>query len=273
QGYIVNSVSNNVQVVDLSTGATVGVVSTGEGSNPMKLALGPDGRAYVTNLVTNNVAVIDLVSRTLVRTIDLSGVGSGPTGITLTGGKLYVTLTNFNLSDFSYGPGRVAVIPLSTLTVSRTVEVGTNPQDAIVGPDLRVHVAATGNYGDIPGRVDVIDPARDEVVATIPLGGTPASLTAATGTRVFVADGSRGVLAYDAATRQILFDGEHAIAGAQVANEGSSIFDVKFDPQTGLVYAADFPKDRVFAIDPATGSIVSVIGVGDGPAALGVYPQ
>lgn len=270
EGYIVNSLSNNVQIVNLSTGTTVGTVSTGANSNPMKLALAPDGTAYVTNLMANNVAVIDLAGRRLVRTVDVSSAGSGPTGVAVAGGKVYVTLTNmvFDGQSVSYGPGKVAVIPVGGTQVTKTITVPINPQDAVADGSGLVHVSCTGNYADVPGRIAIINPGTDTVQRTVELGGAPGNLTVTPAGRVFVADATRGVMAYSATTGIVLFGPEQAIT-----RPNASILDVRYDPQTGLVYAADFQGDRVIAVDPVSGAVRGEFTVGNGPTAIGVFPQ
>ena len=88
--YIVNTYSDNVQAINLKTGDSLGVISTGIGSVPEKIALLNDDRAYVTCNGTDEVVLIDLKGKMVLQRIQ---TGSKPWGLTILNKKVYVANT------------------------------------------------------------------------------------------------------------------------------------------------------------------------------------
>jgi hypothetical protein len=253
--YIVNSLSNNIQVFDTASFAPQGTIDLGDGANPMNIAFVGD-KGYVSCLLTNDVRVVNLATRAVVKSIP---AGSGTTGIAGANGKVYATNTGY--STPAYLPGSVTVINAVTDAVVDTVAVGTNPQAVEVGPDGRVHVVCTGDYVGIPGVVSVIDPVSDAVVKTIPIGGTPGSIAFSSNGTAFVGYFSDGVATYNGRTYAIIDSSTHKLigtGGAGMASDGN-----------GFMYVADFTNDRVVKLDAAK-SVVKTYTVGDGPVSLAV---
>jgi YVTN family beta-propeller protein len=57
--FVVNSVGNDISVINSSTNTVVAIPPVG--INPTKIVITPDGsKAYVINLITNDVSVIDI---------------------------------------------------------------------------------------------------------------------------------------------------------------------------------------------------------------------
>ncbi|MGC8834499.1 MAG: hypothetical protein ACP5R4_10650 [Armatimonadota bacterium] len=264
-GYLVNSVSNSLQIVDLRTNKDVRPpIYLGDGTNPMQVALPGNGKAYVSLLLTDEVAVVDLMSGSVVSQIK---VGKAPTGMISAKGKVYVTNTAFSYdpsaNKVTYGQGTISVIDATTDRVLKTLEVGMNPQYTAVDPKGRIHVACTGDYGQTPGEIAVIDPRTDTVVAVLPLGGAPGPIAISFDGRACVADSINGVTEYDANTLTVTIPPERGL------KLGGSVFDVKVDSM-GRFYAALFDKDKVVAFDPSTGEILAEAPTGSGPQALAV---
>jgi hypothetical protein len=253
--YVVNSLSNSVQVFDTASFSPQGTIDLGDGANPMNIAV-VGGKGYVACLLTNDVRVVNLTTRAVIKSVP---AGSGTTGITAVNGKVYATNTGY--STPAYLPGSVTVINTVTDAVVDTVAVGTNPQAAEVGPDGRVHVVCTGDYVGIPGVICVIDPLSDAVVKTIPIGGTPGSIAFSSNGTAFVGYFSDGVATYNGRTYAIIDSSTHKLigaGGAGIAPDGN-----------GFVYVADFANDRVVKLDAAK-SVVKTYTVGDGPVSLAV---
>jgi len=79
---------------------------------------------------------------------------------------------------------------------------------------------------------------------------------------VYVAGYDGGVLSYDAAS----FMPVDETAAPLLAGDGYS--DIVCDAESGLLYVAEFDRDRVLAIRPGTGEIAATFDVGDGPVRL-----
>lgn len=69
------------------------------------------------------------------------------------------------------GNGRVAVIDLSTYTVTKTITVGKTPERLLLAQNGKLYVA---NSGD--STLSVINPATDAVEATLTVGDSPSGL-------------------------------------------------------------------------------------------------
>jgi YVTN family beta-propeller protein len=82
-GYVANSLSGNVAVVDLNRRFVRAVIQAG--AEPSAVAVSPNGtRLYVANSASNNLMVFDTARLTRVATVDLSSMGTAPRAIAVT---------------------------------------------------------------------------------------------------------------------------------------------------------------------------------------------
>ncbi|MGH7973021.1 MAG: YncE family protein, partial [Limisphaerales bacterium] len=205
-------------IVDIATNGTfrfsrgIDLASHGKPTNPLGVALTPDGkRAVVARSIANDVAIIDLPSGKIRAFVP---VGIGPYGVAISQDGRAAFVSNYGGSRPRKGQkteksagSDVAVdaraIPLSgTVSVIeldgkprelRQIPVGLHPSELLLSPDGRqLYVANVG--GD---SVSVIDPARQGVVATLntkadpslPWGSLSDGLAlSADGQTLFVAD-------------------------------------------------------------------------------------
>ncbi len=261
-GYIVNSGSNTLQIVDLSALKTVGTVSLGEGTNPMQMAL-VGRRAYVTLLLTNEVAVVDLDKLEVSQRIP---VGSGPTGIAYANNKVYVTNTNFQGFDPStgvskYGPGTVSVLDPLTNRVIKDIPVDINPQTILEDSRGRLHVVCTGNFGDIPGRINIIDPKTDTVVGRVDIGGAPGSLAFAFNGKAYLSDSLNGLTSYDFRALEILRPPSQALKVTPFP--WAMVTDTR-----GNLYVSVLSTGDLLVLDTFKDEFIGRVGVGDCPEGL-----
>ena len=213
--YVVNSGSDNIQVIDPQQDKVVKTIALESGSNPWFMAFTAAKKAYVTNLLANSVSVVDLESGTILKNIP---VGTGPEGILVTGDRALVANTGFS---GGYGPASISVIDIQADSVIKTLDVPKNAQDMARDPLGRIHVICTGDYVNSFGQVVVIDlftgPQWNEpaVVDTILLGGSPGDVEITSdGSAYAVAwgDGTNGQLyKYDAFTGTVKRDASNPI--------------------------------------------------------------
>lgn len=258
--YVVNSLSNTVQVFNDTTLASVGTVDIGTGTNPMCIAVTAT-KAYVTCFETNEVKVVDLASLAVTKSVS---AGVGTTGIVLASGRVFATNTNTTISGASvtYGTGTVTVIDTTTDVVVDSIIVQQNPQAAALGPDGNVHVVCTGDYSATNGWVSVINPSTLAVTATITMGGAPASIAISPSGIAYLGSGYwTGLMSYNARTYAII-DSSTAMAvgrgGAAVACDSS-----------GYIYLADFSSEQVLKLNSALSAVLGY-DVGSGPLSLAV---
>ncbi|MBD3401506.1 hypothetical protein GF420_01320 [candidate division GN15 bacterium] len=255
--YVVCSVTDEIQVIDLNSSSTVGFISLPAGSNPYWLACYNDTTAYVSLLANNGVAKIDLISRTVV---DQFPVGKSPAGLAIARHKLYVVNSGFDFGTFTYDPGTVTVYDIGPDTLVETIATGLNPQFVDRDRQGRLHVVCTGNYSSVFGAVYLLDPAADEVVDSVLTGGSPGQIAIGPDNIAYLAAGGFTedgfVFSYDAGSGAVY----HASANPLAVDQNCLAVTASAD---STVYAASF-TDFVQRID-SSGAELNRYAVGDGP--------
>ncbi len=259
--YVVASGTNEVQVINLNTEATVGFINIGDGTNPYWMTFLDHQYAYVSGLVSNNLYKVDVSAGTVVDSIALEG--KGPEGMAIHDGKLYVALTGFDFNTFQYDPGMVAVIDLFGDSLLTKIPVGLNPQFIDVDRNGAIHVICTGDYFSIFGRAYIIDGGTDTVTDSLVLGGSPGMIAIGPNNIAAVAGGGFSddgfVYSYSATSLDVYYDAANPIT-VDSGCTGVAWF------QDSTILATSF-KDVVRRVD-STGTVVTTYGLGDGPVHL-----
>ena len=249
--YVINSGDNEIQVLNAGDFTTVKRIDLGNGTNPYLMDFVNDSIAAVSLLFTNEVVLVN-VARGIIQS--RIAVGTGPQGVKYLGGKLYVANTGFNGQD--YDPGTVSVIDVALKTVVKTIPVSTNPQHIDADVLGNLYVACTGNYADIPGKLEIIHSSADTVIKTIDLG-TSVTNVFVNNNRVFISTYGYGVFLYDLSGDTLM---------SRVLPGGPAI---AFDADNNI-YIGDFNKDSVFVYSSDFVALAAY-EVGDGPISLAVY--
>ena len=202
RGYVVNSFSYNVQVIDLRNRISLGEILIGADTQPQKIAFIDASKAYVTCDGTDEIRVVDLNTRAVVNTIP---GGLKPTGITILNGKAYVTNPAFIVDPVSfqvaYQDSSVTVIDTQADTVLKTIPMPINATGITNDGESKVVVVSVGDFNLIQGELVIIDAITDEVERTVALKTTPGFSVVMNSTkRVFMNDGfpaNSGLLVYD----------------------------------------------------------------------------
>ena len=174
--YIVNTFSHHIQVINLKTGDSLGVISTGIGSEPEKIALLNNDRAYVTCGGTDEVVLIDLKGKMVLQRIQ---TGSKPWGLTILNKKVYVanSAAIWTGQEMKYGQSSVSVISTDTNQLITTIEVPTNATEVTSDANNTVLVVSTGDYSQVLGELTLIDSNKDNIKKQISLKSTPGAIT------------------------------------------------------------------------------------------------
>lgn len=216
KAYVVNSGDNSVQVINLQTGQTTGNIFIGASSNPWEIYVDND-KAYVTGLFTNKVYKLDLNTMQVVGNVT---VGTAPEGMCMVAGKLYVGNTGGYQNN--YTPSTVSVVNIESMSVEATIPVEVNPQYLFADNGM-IHVACTGNWNDISGKVCVIDPSTNSVVQTIAIGGNLGNIWISTNHIAYIAEAmNTGLYAYNTENYSVLFDASHSFTPGGSCVWGSS---------------------------------------------------
>ncbi len=162
--YVINSRSNSMYVFELSDQNSLTPIDTiamGMNKRPYSAVIADNGYMYVSNLTDGTVSLVNLDRGEAQLFIQ---VGQMPMDLVAVGDKVYVCNADDNT---------VSVISTLTNLVEETIQVGENPLNMAVDGEGMIHVVCTGNYADIEGEVQVIDPATNEKVLFVNLLGQP----------------------------------------------------------------------------------------------------
>ena len=143
------------------------------------------GKGYI---VLNNAGTVEVVDiDTFKSDTTISGLVNPNQFLVVDDKKAYV-------SDWI---GHVAVVDLTTNTISKTIPAGTGP-DAMVKSGNYVFVANTGGFG-VDSTITIIDFITDKVVKTIKVGESPNAMVADGNGRIWVMCKGIGFAGYPAA--------------------------------------------------------------------------
>jgi len=205
--------------------------------------------AYVSNYSDNTITPVDTATDTAGPPI---GVGSGPDGMVVAGGDLFVANNNSN---------NVTVIDTTTNAVIKTIQVGSIAADVAATPDGKT-VWVT-NFGD--GTVQPIDVATLTAGPPVTVGSQPERLAVSPdGSQLWVANQGSGTvsdvsLATDSVSRTITV--------------GAAPFGVAVTPDSATVYVTNGGSNSVSVIDAATGTVSSTVATGSDPQYVQISPN
>ena len=262
-GYIVVNNSNRIEVIDLATNSELGVIPTGDGSSPRRIAFVNDTIALETNLYEGTVGIVDLKRY---RVVNRLAVGANPDGIAIAAGRAFVANSGFgtgntvsviDLSPFSTGDAVSGVV----LQAPGSIRVGDNPGGVRITPYGDVYVVCGGSYGDgvhpnteTSAKIFVIQPSTQSVTDSIMIGGHAFDIAISGVDGVGYVASSDSVFRIDTRT--------HRNTGVFLAG---SYYAVGVEEVSGDVYLAD-PKDYVQAgtvdVYAASGQLRSSFTVG-----------
>lgn len=168
--YVANAKGTTVSVIDTRINRRVADIEVGEA--PVQVAFAPDGRyAYASLNGEDAVAKIDVLRR---RAVGRAGVGVGPVQVYASPDGRYVLVANQGTEE---RPSRtVSVVDTATFRVVKNVATGRGAHGVVIDPSS-THAYVTNIYGD---DVAVLDLARLEVVARIPVGKKPNGISYST---------------------------------------------------------------------------------------------
>ncbi len=257
---VVNSISDDLWVLDATTLDTLRTIKFPDGDNPWDVTFVNDTLCAVSMLLANNVVLVNQTTGAILATVP---VGTSPEGLIYAAGKIWVANSGFSFVDYTYGAGTVTVINPETHAVVTTIPVGTNPQSLALSPDGTIHVMCTGNYVDKTGIVYVLSASGLNVTDSIPLGGAPGDLVIASDGTAYLAAGgwadSGLVFRYNALSHTLL----NGAANPWHSARGVTAVLPRLE---GGVYTMCFDADSVVE-HRLNGTVVRAWQVGDGPQA------
>ena len=195
--YVVCSGDNAIQVISRSTGTHLNFLPVAASSNPYDVLKVGD-YLYVTGLFTNKLYKISLLTNNVVSSLT---VGEAPEGICTDGSRLYVC--NTGGYQYNYAYSSISVIDLDSFSVIETIPVWTNPQFACIFGNY-LHIACTGNWNNISGKIDIINLEDFSLTQRLDLGGHPGNIWINSLGIAYVGEGmSNALYSYNAHTFEI----------------------------------------------------------------------
>lgn len=166
---VVNTLSETLSSLDPDTG-TLTVQAAVAGTWVNRVTTGPDSRRLLlTNSGANEVEILDAIDLSPIVRVDLGPARSPWTAVVVDGARILVT---------NWLAGTVQLASVTGPLIGSPLATTPGPEGVLVR-DGRAFVACThfrseGGYG--PGRVDVVELASWQVVASIPVGSNPQDL-------------------------------------------------------------------------------------------------
>ncbi|HOT40815.1 MAG TPA: YncE family protein, partial [Candidatus Syntrophosphaera thermopropionivorans] len=195
--YVVCSGDNAIQVISRSTGNSLYFLPIQSSSNPYDVLKVGD-YLYVTGLFTNKLYKVSLLTNNVVSSLN---VGIAPEGLCSDGSRLYVC--NTGGYQFNYSDSSISVIDLNSFSVIETIPVWTNPQFACIYGNY-LHIACTGNWSNISGKIDIISLEDFSLVQRLDIGGHPGNIWINNFGIAYVGEGmSNALYSYNAHTFEI----------------------------------------------------------------------
>ena len=229
--YVVNTYSNNIQIINLLEQNSVGEISVGSDTLPEKIAFVDSFKAYVTCNGPDQVAVLNLHTKSVTNRIQ---VQSKPWGITIINKKAYVAhsaaVTNWVTFKTTYGNSSVSVIDTTTDQVIKTIKVATNATEITTDGNSKVLVISTGDYAMIPGQLTIIDANTDEIEKTVKLKTTPGAIIVNRKQQIAIINTNVGAMVYDLVQNKLVRDKNNPIAGF------SGGFGMTIDQEKSIYY-------------------------------------
>ncbi len=262
RGFVTNSLTNEVQVIDVAAESTLTFWPMPAGSNPYWMSIYDEQALFVSLTLLNSIARVDLQTGTI---LGIDSVGLSPQQMLIHNHLLYVSNTGLDYTTFNYGQGTLTIWDIREDSILDVIPVGTNPQQLALDANNRIHVICTGNYFDRSGIVYVIDPNTQSVIDSMPTGGSPGGLVITDDNHGWIAAGgfaTNGELySYDAGNLTLFRDASNPIPTGLgcTAVEGwkeNSVLAITFANQVERI-SSDYLAGPTY-------------GVGSGPSSLAI---
>jgi YVTN family beta-propeller protein len=268
--YVINSMSHNLDVIGINynndfTSLAQGDLGITVNNCPQYGAIAGD-YLYVSNFNTHNCTKYDLHG--LMALVSFP-TGRSPADVLISGDKVYVCNSGYNVVSQQYEAGSVTIISIAANQVVGVIDsIGVNPQYMALDPGGRIHIVCTGDSSH-SGEVYVIDPHTDMVVQAIALGGHPGEIAITPDFFAYVVAGGwyrtpGQVYRYHSATGQI-FNGPNLPPPRGPIEVGSGANRIVATPDNSVWVACL----EAGTVDEINGGVrVASYPIGDGPGAM-----
>ena len=285
--YIVNSLSNSIQVVDIEKMEIIHEISTGAGTNPIAIAFYDDNTVLVSCYLTDEILVLDIKPETpsdqrIIASIPLPSPEdlphdsqttsrAAPGGLVIDNDRCFVVCSNLSYVHVAGGPGVLAEIdiPSRTLTTTHTLS-GRDTTGIIHSPRFprRLVLVSAGNYELAEGftgtgTVESFDLDSGEIFQVVEVDGAPFDGEIGPDDILFLEN------ALEAKVLRVDLHAGIELGAFDLPEHGTTFsYASAILPLPGLLIVTDFNSDRLYIQDPFAGEILAELQTGDGPDAM-----
>jgi len=223
--YLVVNNSHKIIVVDPTTLILKRSLILPETSSPRYVEQGSGDELLVTDLYGTAVTRINKTTGDVLGLIEL---GTSSEELIRVGSKVFVA----NPGPYLNPANTISVIETTDNSVTKIETGGVNIVSIKADNSGKVWATATGNYGDITGKVIVIDSENLAIVKTIDIGGSPSDLV--------INSSTNEVFVLNAPKIQVLDLVTYAIKNESVVS--GYFYTINVDEKDNKLYVTD-PKD------------------------------
>ncbi len=285
--YLVNSLSNSIQVIDVVNMATVREISTGAGTNPMSIAFVDDYTAMVSCYLTDEVVLLDISTETptderILGRIPMpspeelphdpdAATRAAPGELVVVDDRCFVVCSNLIFLHAAGGPGVLVEIDVPSHQISTThVLNGRNTTGIIHSPRFprRLVLISAGDFSLSEGFlgngvVESFDLDAGEVFQVVNVEGAPFDGVIGSDDILFLENGK------EAEVLRVDLHEATSLDGYPLPDHGLSLsYASSMLALPGLLLVTDFNSDRLYLQDPSTGEMLAELATGDGPDAM-----
>jgi hypothetical protein len=285
--YIVNSLSNAIQIVDIPSLTTLGEISTGPATNPVFMDFINNSTAVVSCYLSNEVLIVDLSldtppSNRIIARIPMPSTDSWPRdpghstnsrpgGICVVDNKCYVVCANLSMVHVAGGPGVLVEIDIPSRQITGIHFLSGRDTTGILHSDRfpsRLIIISAGTYaltqgfiGD--GTIESYDIDTGDIFQVVKVDGAPFEGAVGTDDILICENAKEGKL-----LRIDLHEGV-ALPDFPLPSYGLALsYASSVLPLPGLLCVTDFNADRLYLVAPDSGDILAELATGDGPDAI-----
>lgn len=265
KGFLVVNGSRKIEVVDLTTFMSVGVVENL--SYPRYIIEAGQNQAYISNgNMAGKVYVVNTESLTI---IDSILVGNGPETMVRSGDNIYVANSGGWIDD-----NTVSVIDINTNELVQTIEVGDRPIDMVVDANNNIWVLCRGKQVYDAGWTEIIEESDSKLVI-INSSDNTIKKSIIIGQKGDMNPFIRHISVYNNGNT-ILFDESEGIYSMGINDNDAPVnplinrnfYGMEADPLNGLIYCfqvKDFVTDGYMFRYDYEGILIDSLKVGIGP--------
>lgn len=241
--YVASQGAGTLSRIEASAADVAASVSVGAGV--AQVSAGPNGRLYLTQPDHAGIDVVDGRTDALLRRLPFAGQAFG----------IAVSADGKNLFVGDWAGGRVVRLSAETGAVEGSSPVGKDPAGLVLGGSGRLYVADRESR-----QVSVLDTARMERIATIPVGEGPFALGLnPRGDRLYVGNVRSGDVS-------VIDTGALALIGT--VKIGGMPYGVATSEDGGLALVTNQQAGTVAVIDAASLTVKATIPVGRYPEGI-----